>query len=62
MSKTAVPTIMDIVEDMGGSGNPKTVVEALNLLRMEVAGVASDPITNDEIDAITESQGGTDND
>lgn len=55
MAKTAVPTIMEIVEDEGGSGSPATVVEALNLLRAEIAQQPSDPLTNDEIDAITES-------
>lgn len=51
---TAVPAIMDIVEDEGGSGGPMTVVDALRLLRLEIAQQPSDPITNAEIDAITE--------
>ena len=52
---TAVPTIMDIVEDEGGSGSPATIVEALRLLRTEIAQQPSDPLTNAEIDAITAS-------
>ena len=55
MAKTAVPTIMEIVEDEGGGGSPKTVVEALELLRAEIAQQPSDPLTTAEIDAITES-------
>lgn len=32
MVDTAVPTIMEIVRSHGGSGDPKTIVEALRLL------------------------------
>lgn len=52
--ETAVPTIMGIVQDEGGSGSPKTIVEALQLLREEIAQQPSDPLSNAEIDAITE--------
>ena len=53
-ANTAVPTIMDVVGDLGGSGEPATVVEALRLLRAEVDEMPSDPLTNAEIDEITE--------
>ena len=51
---TAVPTIMDIVDDLGGGGSPATVVEALRLLKLEVDQMPSDALTGAEIDAITE--------
>lgn len=54
MDDTAVPTIMDIVDDLGGSGHPATIVEALRLLKLEVDQMPSDALTSAEIDAITE--------
>lgn len=42
MADTAVPTIMEIVHDLGGSGDPKTVVPALLLLRDALGSLASD--------------------
>lgn len=36
MTKTAIEAIMQIVESLGGSGNPETVVEALELLGSQI--------------------------
>lgn len=59
MAETAVPTVMEIVGDLGGSGDPKTIVQALNLLRSEIAEISTEhslePLSNDEIDEIIES-------
>ena len=54
MDDTAVPTIMDIVGDLGGEGAPATIVEALRLLKAEIDEMPSDALTGAEIDAITE--------
>lgn len=54
MDETAVPTIMDIVGDLGGEGAPATIVEALGLLKAEIDQMPGDALTNAEIDAITE--------
>lgn len=54
MADTAVEAVMEIVGDIGCSGDPKTVVEALELLREGIDDVANQPMTNTEIDAITE--------
>ena len=36
MTKTAIEAIMQIVESLGGSGSPETVVEALELLAAQI--------------------------
>ena len=46
MADTIIPTIMGIVESLGGSGDPKTVVEALLLLGDVISGMG---IPDDEI-------------
>lgn len=58
MGDTAVPTIMDIVGDLGGEGAPATIVEALALLKTEIDDMPSDALTGAEIDMIT--KGGND--
>ena len=58
MGDTAVPTIMDIVGDLGGDGAPATIVEALWMLKAEIDEMPSDALTGAEIDAIT--KGGND--
>lgn len=47
MAETVVPTIMDIVESLGGSGKPRDVIEAL-LLLADV--IQSGTIPEDEIE------------
>lgn len=54
MGDTAVSTITDIVGDLGGEGEPATIVEALALLKAEIDEMPSDALTGAEIDAITE--------
>ena len=36
MADTAVEAVMDIVESLGGSGDPQTIVEALELLGAQI--------------------------
>lgn len=56
MADTVVPTIMEIVTAHGGSGEPKTVIEALELLSEVMSGAGEGiPISNAEIDTITNS-------
>ena len=42
MADTAVEAVMDIVTDLGGSGSPRTVVEALGLLREAIGAISDD--------------------
>lgn len=54
MADTIVPTIMDIVTSHGGSGEPKTVIEALEILSEVMSGAGEGiPISSAEIDTIT---------
>ena len=43
MADTVIPTIMGIVEGLGGSGAPETVIEALLLLGDVIASGGADP-------------------